>query len=138
MANFLFKSIYVEVEEIKHTETRTWIGKNILISVSIAQSLVETPIFFCEVNPCNLVSSFVDIQENLATQNKIQMKNKFMQIETTIRNKLTQILALSNQRRTHIMDMEEDSVEDNSDEVSKLFQQMQNKQLFDLKCHFDR
>ena len=47
------------------------------------------PIFFCKSNPGDLVESFIDAVEGLATQSKVQMEWKFLEVETAIKSKLT-------------------------------------------------
>ena len=83
MAIFDSESIWVDVENFKDTEATTWIGKHIPISVSIASNSKKEPIFLCHLNPCDLVSFFVDALSILATQNKAQLKKNFFQIQTT-------------------------------------------------------
>ena len=69
LAIFDFESICVEDESFKDTETTTWIGKHIPISVSIPSNLIQEPIFLCDPTPRDLVLSSIDALENLATQN---------------------------------------------------------------------
>ena len=92
MAIFDSESISVEDERFEVTETTTSFGKHIPTTVSISCSLIQEPIFPCDPNPRDLVSSFIDALENLATQSKAQMKINFLQIETAIKNKLACIL----------------------------------------------
>ena len=47
------------------------------------------PIFLCISNPRDLVESFIDAVEGLATQSKAQMKLKLLEIETAIKSKLS-------------------------------------------------
>ena len=99
IAVFNFESICIPEEKIKNTETTTWIGKHIPISVSISSNLIAKPIFLCNSNPRDLVESFVDAVEGLATQSKAQMKLKFLEKETTIKSKLTRTLETLNEHR---------------------------------------
>ena len=89
LAVFDFESIYIPEEKFKNTESTTWIGKHVPISVLISSSLTAMPIFFCNSNPRDLVESFIDAVEGLAKQSKAQMKLKFLEIETAIKCKLT-------------------------------------------------
>ena len=70
LAVFDFESICIPEEKIKNSETTTWIGKHVPISVSISSNLIAKPIFLCNSNPCNLVEPFIDAVEGLATQSK--------------------------------------------------------------------
>ena len=87
-----FESICIPEEKIKNMETTTWIGKHVPISVSISSNLIAKPIFFCNSNQRDLVESFIDAFEGLATQSKAQMKLKFLEIETAIKSNLTRNL----------------------------------------------
>ena len=60
VALFDFESICVREDGFKDTETTRWIGKHVPISVSISSNLLQEPIFICNSNPRDLVSSFVD------------------------------------------------------------------------------
>ena len=82
LAVFDFESICIPEEKIKNTEATTWIGKHVPISVSVSSNLIAEPIFLCNSNPQDLVESFIDAVEGLATQSKAQMKLKFLEIET--------------------------------------------------------
>ena len=93
LAVFDFDSIRVQEETFKNTNTTTWIGKHVPISVSISSNLIEEPIFICNSDPHHLVTSFVGALENLASQSKAKIKKRLFDIETTIKIKLVQRLA---------------------------------------------
>ena len=76
-----FESNCIQEEKFKSTETTTWIGKHVPISVSISSNLIAMPKFLCNSNPQNLVESFIDAVEGLATQSKAQMKLKILEVE---------------------------------------------------------
>ena len=95
LAVFDFESICVREEQFKDTETTQWIGKHVPISVSISSNLIETPIFLCNSNQRDLVESFVVALESLAAQSKAQMKQHFLDIETSIKAVLMQFLLYS-------------------------------------------
>ena len=99
LAIFDFESICVkEANSYKQTETTTWIGKHVPISVSISSNLIPDPIFLCNANPHHLISSFITALEGLATQSKTQMKLNFIEVETAIKIKLCGMLEQLNQR----------------------------------------
>ena len=89
LALFNSESICIPEERIKNTETTTWIGTHVPVSVSISSNLISTPKILCNSNPRDLVESVIDAVKSLATQSKTQMKMKFLEVETTIRSKLT-------------------------------------------------
>ena len=99
LAVFDFESICIPEEKFKNTEMTTWIGKHLPISVSISSNQIAKPIFLCNSNPRNLVESFIDAVEGLATQSKAQMKSKFLELETAIKSTLTRTLESLNERR---------------------------------------
>ena len=65
MAIFDFESICAEDEDFKDTETAKWNIEHIPIALSISSNLIQEPIFRCDPNPRDLVSSFIDALENL-------------------------------------------------------------------------
>ena len=98
LAIFDFESICVQEETFRDTDTTTWIGKRVPISVSISSNLVEEPIFLCNSDPHHLIPSFIRALENSAFQSKAKMENLFLNIETTIKIKLGGILERLTQR----------------------------------------
>ena len=118
LAVFEFESICIPEEKIKNTETTTWIGKHVPISVSISSNLVAKPLFLCNSNSRDLAESFIDAVEGLATQSKAQMKLKFLKIETAIKSKLTRTLEALNVRRYHnqrVFEFEDHCFEDDNE-----------------------
>ena len=100
LAIFDFESIRVkEANSYKQTETTTWIGKHVPISVSISSNLIPEPTFLCNANPHHLISSFITAPVGRATQSKAQMKLNFIEEETAIKIKLSAILEQLNQIR---------------------------------------
>ena len=95
---FDFESICVQEESFKDKKTTTWIGKHVLISVSISSNLLEEPIFLYNSDPHILAWSFIGTLEGLASQSKAQIKHFFLGIETTIKIKLGSILEKLTQR----------------------------------------
>ena len=143
LAVFDFESICIPEEKFKNTDTTTWIGKHVPISVSISSNLIAKPIFFCNSNPRDLVESFFDAVEGLATQSKAQLKLKLLEIETAIKSKLTQTLESLNERRCRnqrVFEFEDHYFEDDNEEkdASTQFLQMQKNQLIELQEHPER
>ena len=137
LAVFDLESIRIPEEKFKNTETTTWIGKRVPISVSISSNLIAKPIFFCNSNPRDLVESFIDAVEGLATQSKAQMKLKLLEKETAIKSKLTRTLESLNEgryRNQRVFEFEDLCFEDDNEEkdASTQFLQMQKNQLIDL------
>ena len=143
LAVFDFESICIPEEKFKNTETTTWIGKRVSISVSISSNLIAQPIFLCNCNPRDLVESFIDAVEGLATQGKAQTKLKILEVETAIKSKLTRTLESLNERRCRnqrVFEMEDHCFEDDNEEkvASTQFLQMQKNQLIELQEHLER
>ena len=59
LAIFDFESICVPTEDQKETQTTTWIGKHVPISVSISSNLIDEPIILYNKDPQNLTIDFV-------------------------------------------------------------------------------
>ena len=92
LAKFDCESICVKEDSYKQTDTTKWIGKHVPLSVSISSSLIPEPIFLCNANPHQIISSFITALEGLATQSKAQMKLNFIEVETAIKIELCAIL----------------------------------------------
>ena len=133
LTKFDFESICVQKETFRDTNTTTWIGKHVPISVSISSNLVEEPIFLCNSDPHHFVASFVGSLENLASQSKAKMKNLFLDFETTIKSKLGSILEKltqrQNRRESAMFDMSQNGC-DNEICASTHFLQIQKKSIY--------
>ena len=144
LAVFDFESICIPEEQFKNTKTTTWIGKHVPISVSISSNLIAKLIFLSNSNsPRDLVESFIDAVEGLATQSKAQKKLKILETETTIKSKLTRTLESLNERRCRnhcVFQLEDHCFENDNEEkdVSTQFLQMQKNQLIELEEHLER
>ena len=136
-----FESFCVKEDSYKQTETTTWVGKHVLISVFISSNLIAEPIFLCNANPHHLISSFITALEGLATQSKAQMKLNFIEVETAIKVKLCAVLEQLNQRRNRaemVSNFVDDCIVEEEKELSTQFLQMQKNQLNDLLELFER
>ena len=110
LALFDFESICVKEDSYKQTETTTWTGKHVPISVSISSNLIPEPIFLRNANPHHLISSFITALEGLATQSITQMKMNFIEVETAIKIKLCAVLEQFNQRRNRVSNFVDDCI----------------------------
>ena len=142
VASFDFEPIFVREDGFKDIETR-WIGKHVPISVSFSSNLLQDPIFICNSNPLDLVSSFVVALENLAAQSKAQMRMSFLEVENAIKMKLAHLMELLNERRSRrkaTFTSEDECCEADSvgKDVSTQFLHMQKKQLIQWQEHFER
>ena len=141
LALFDFESICVkEANSYKQTETTTWIGKHVPISVSISSNSIPEAIFLCNANPHHLVSSFITALERLATQSKAQMKLNFIELETAIKINLCAILEQPNRRRNQAqrvsMFVDDCIVEKEEKDLSSQILQRLKNQLIELHEHF--
>ena len=132
LAIFDFESICVQEETFRDTNTTTWIGKHVPISVSISSNLVEEPIFICNSDPHHLAASFIGALENLASHSKAKMKNLFPGIKTSKKIKLGSILEKftqrHNRRESARFDMRQDDC-DNEICASSQILQIQKKSI---------
>ena len=90
MENFDFESISVQEDNIHDTDTTTWTSKHVPIFVSVSSNMIKESILLCNSNPRDLVESFVDDLDGLATQSKAQLKVKISKIETSVKSKHNQ------------------------------------------------
>ena len=98
LAIFDFESICVPTEELKETQTTTWIGNYVPISVSISSNLIDEPIFLYNKDPQNLIIDFVYNLELLAEQSKLEMRKKFQDIEVGVNERMKKIFDQLNER----------------------------------------
>ena len=125
-----------DLQRHKYNNLDTWIGKPVPISVSISSNLVKEPIFLCNSDPHHFVASFIGTLENLASQSRTKLKNLFLDIETTKKKELGNILETltrRHNRREHArFDMSQDDC-DSETYTPTQFLQIQKNQLFDLQ-----
>ena len=89
---FEFELTCVQEETFRDTNTKTWLGKHVPISVSISSKLVEEQIVLWNTDPYHLVAPFIGAPENIDSQSTGRMKKLFVDIETTLKIKLCSIL----------------------------------------------
>ena len=138
---FDFESICVQEETFRDTSTTTWIVKHVPIPVSKFSNLVEEPTFFCNSYPCQPFAFFIGAPENLASQSKAKLKNVYLDIETTVKIKLGNILQKlsqrQNRRKPAMFDMSPDDC-DNEICASTQFLQIQRTKTIDLQESLER
>ena len=139
LAVFDFESICVPSNELKDTNTTTWIGKHEPISVSISSNLIQEPVFLCNKDPKTLIVSFVGALEELAGKNKAEMLQKFLPIENAIKTRVSSIFEKLNGRKDESTPMFEfQFFEEEEIDMSTQFLQIQKNQLLELQQHFER
>ena len=117
-AIFEFQIICVEDEKFKDSETKTSNEKENPISASESSNLIQEPIFICDPNPRDLVSSFINALVNLATRSKAQMRMNFFKVNRK-KSRLARVLKTLNQCRSHCVGFDgEDDNSENSSTVS--------------------
>ena len=104
----------------------------------MSSNLIAKPLFLCNCNPRDLVESFIDAVESLATQGKTQMKLKLLEMKTAIKSKLTRTLESLNEHRCRnqrVLEFEDHCFEGDNEErvASTQFLQMQKNQLIELQ-----
>ena len=112
---FGFESVCVQDDKLRATDTTTWTGKRVLISVSVSSKLIEQPNFIGNSNPAAVVKPFVYALDGLPTQSKAQMKLELLEIETGGKSKLNQIFSAIHQRRCRkgsVLELEDESIEE--------------------------
>ena len=119
MALFDFESLCVQENNFLDTDTTTWIGKLVQISVAISSNLIKETISLCNSNPGALVESFVGALHGLATHSKADMKLKFLELEASVKSKLYQFFSAFYQcrcRKEPVLEFEDSCVEDEEEE----------------------
>ena len=139
LAVFDFESICVPSNELKDTNTTTWIGKHEPISVSISSNLLLEPIFLCSKDPKTLIVSFVEELEELARKSKAEMLQKFSPIENAIKTRVNSIFEKLNGRKNDSSPLFEfQYIEEEENDMSTQFLQIQKNQFLELQQHFER
>ena len=143
--NKLFNNlaIFVPTEELKETQTTTWIGKHVPMSVSISSNLIDDPIFLFIKDPQNLIIDFVSNLELLAEKSKLEMRTKFQDIERAVNERMKKIFDQLNDRGKNFsinkFEYEDECIEDSEEaDMSTQFLRIQKNQLIDLKQHLER
>ena len=95
-AIFDFESIWVPTEELKETQTTSWVGKHFPISVSISLILIDEHISLYNKDPQNSIFDFVTNLELLAEQKTLEIRKRFQIFEVAdierIKSMLDQLL----------------------------------------------
>ena len=132
----------MQADKFCDTDATTWIDKHVPICISFSTILIEQPVFSCNSNHGDLVKSFVDALDGLATQIKALMKLKILEIETSVEGKLSHFFSALNQsrcRKEPVLEFEDECIEkDEEQDVSPQFLQTQKNQLIDLQDHLER
>ena len=127
---------------IQQTETTTWIGKHVPISVSISSNLIPEPFFLCNAYLHHLILSSITALEGLATQSKSQLILNLSDVETAIKIKLCAILEQLNQRhnqaKTVSNSVDDCILEEEEKDLSTQILQMQKNKLNHLQELFVR
>ena len=90
-AVFDFESITVPQDDLKNTESTTWIGKHVPISVSISSTLEDDPIFLCDSDVDKLIEDFVQRLEELSSLNAALMYERLDPVFSLLCNKLDEV-----------------------------------------------
>ena len=143
LAIFDFESSCVPTEELKETQTTTWIGKHVPISVSISSNLIDEPIFLYNKDPENLIIDFVSKLELLAEKSKLEMRTNFQDIEVAVNERMKKIFDQLNERGQNFssnkFEYEDECIEDSEEaDMSTQFLRIQKNQLIGLKQHLER
>ena len=143
LATFDFESICVPTEELNETQTTTWIGKHVPVSVSISSNLIDDPIFLYNKDPQNLIIDFVSNLELLAEKRGLELRSKFQDIERAVNERVKKIFDQLNERgkifSSNKFEYEDECIEDSEEaDMSTQFLRIQKNQLIDLKQHLER
>ena len=98
LAIFEFESICFQEENFRNTNTTTWIGKHVPISLSFSSNLVEDQFSWATLILISSLHLFLELFKNLASQSKAKIKNLLHDIGTTKKIKLGNNLEKLTQR----------------------------------------
>ena len=139
LAIFHFESICIPSDELKATQTTTWIGKHVPSSVSISSNLIEEPIILYNKDPQKLID-FVIKLEFLAEKSELERKTKFHDLERKVSDRMSNIFQELNERcqihPTESFEFEDECIEDT--EETDMSTQFMRMQLIDLKKNLER
>ena len=116
LAIFDFLSTCVPSDELKATQTTSWIGKLVPISVSISSNLIYEPVFLYNKDPQKLIIDFVIQLELSAEKSKLEMRTKFQDVERVVNERMSKFFQELNERcrnhPTEIFENEFECIED--------------------------
>ena len=141
MAMFDFESICVQENKIRDTDTTTWIGKHVPISVFTSPNVIGKPILSCNSNPGALVESSGVALDELATQSKAQMKLMFSERETSVkseRKRVFPILINVAVPRNRLWNLKMSVLKKESKTCRHRFYKLKKNQLTDSQDQFQR
>ena len=102
LVSFDFESICVPSDELKATQTTTWIGKHVPISVSISSNLIDELFFPYHKDAEKRIINFVIKLELLVEKSKLEMRTKFQDVERVVKKRMSKIFQELNDRyRNH-------------------------------------
>ena len=128
---------------MKATQTTTWIGKHIAISVIKSSNLIDEPIFLYNKDPLKHIIDFVIKLELLAEKSKPEMRTKFQDVKRLVNERMSKSFQELDERcrnhSTENFESEDDCIEDTEEtDMSTQFFRMQRNQLTDLKQNLER
>ena len=100
-----FESICVPSNELRGTNTTTWIGEQEAISLSVSSNLIQEPILLCNKDPKTLIASFAEALEELASNSKAETLQKISSIGNAIKTRVNSIFEKLNGRKNESIPM---------------------------------
>ena len=88
---FDFESITVHDQSLNHTDSTTFIGKHVPISVSIHSNLISEPIFICDINPRCLITKFLLELLALSKRSSMELRQFFDPYFQLIHHKINEL-----------------------------------------------
>ena len=88
---FDFESITVHDQSLNHTDSTTFIGKHVTISVSIHCNLVSELFFICDINPRCLVTKLLLELLALSKRSSMELRQLFHPYFQLIQQKINEV-----------------------------------------------
>ena len=87
---FVFESITVHDHSRNRTDSATFIGKHVPISVSVHSNRISEPIFICDINPRCLVTRFL-LELPLSKRSSMELRHLFDPYFQLIQEKINEL-----------------------------------------------
>ena len=117
VAVFDFESMCRPSDDLQDTDTTSFLGKHIPISVSISSNLLQEPIFLCNTNPEALIVEFVDTLERIGQQSESIMSKRLEPAIQQLEGRLAGIEAELRKRQGTSDTQQIDGDDESTDEV---------------------
>ena len=138
-----FESICVPSDELKATQTTTWLGKHVPYSLSKSSNLIGETISPYNKDPQKPIIDFVIKLEFLTEKSKLKIRTNFQDVERIVNERMAKFFQELSSRcrnnQTESFEYEDECIDDTEEtDMSTQFLRMQKTKLVDLKQNLER